>query len=59
MLDEFVMVWRAHKIGTLVVESRDPSIIQISNSTVCGQLRGTGEGCRRADRQGRYGAPAE
>ena len=27
MLDEFAIVWRAYKIGTLAVKSRDPLII--------------------------------
>ena len=43
MLDEFARVWQEYKIGTLMVESRDPLAIQISNCTVCGQLEGTGD----------------
>ena len=43
MLDEASGVWQRYGIGTLVVQSRDPMVIQISNCTVCAQLQGTGE----------------
>lgn len=43
LLAEFSRVWQEYEIGTLIVESRDPLVLQISNCTVCGQLQGTGE----------------